>query len=189
MSPPLVQRKPAPAPQPPPPQPQPQPQPPPPQAPGSDKNNHRKNDINGKLSTERAPTPTPSEAGTLQRTKRKGVDSGAITLDEVKIEKCDKDDRVKQMLRHAIKANDFMNNVVYDTRWVSVPSSGLVGWLPPLSELEWPEPLPICLTHFVDDVHLLLSADRLMNEIIIPAPVSRSSWTAWSPRRFQRTPS
>lgn len=56
--------------------------------------------------------------GTLSRAgeKRKGVDSGISKLDDVKIEKFEKDDRIKQMLRHAIKANDFMSNVVYKSR-------------------------------------------------------------------------
>lgn len=73
---------------------------------------------NGKLSVTRPPTPITTTKGTLQRPgeKRKGVDSGATTLDGVKIEKFDKDDRVKQMLRHAIKSNDFMTNVVYKNR-------------------------------------------------------------------------
>lgn len=73
------------------------------------------------------PLPQPSQPpqtqalsieGTLQKTgeKRKGVDSGITKLDDVKIEKFEKDDRVKQMLRHAIKANDFMSNVVYKNR-------------------------------------------------------------------------
>lgn len=59
-----------------------------------------------------------STAGTLSRpgAKRKGVDSGVSKLDDVTIEAFEKDDRVKQMLRHAIKANDFMSNVVYKNR-------------------------------------------------------------------------
>lgn len=48
--------------------------------------------------------------------KRKGVDSGIIKLDDVKIETFEKDDRTKQMLRHAIKGNDFMSNVMYKNR-------------------------------------------------------------------------
>lgn len=59
-----------------------------------------------------------STVGTLGRPggKRKGVDSGISKLDDVKIEKFEKDDRVKQMLRHAIIGNDFMSNVVYKNR-------------------------------------------------------------------------
>lgn len=60
-------------------------------------------------------TTTNSAPPPLQK-KRQGVDSGIITLDDVKIQSYEKPERVKEVIKNAIRTNDFMSNVIYGER-------------------------------------------------------------------------